>query len=170
MEKRFVLKGICSHCYPNHNQELRNHSETMGFYSRLIAERKREQERSENYIKMREEFEKDRITTVVTVDFYSNLFFCKKHLQEMISLIKNYEENSKLEVITEGTAGPYITVKLSQLDDVRKILDQNNIKYSVEEDAISYDGGPYTLNVNLDYNVDVQLVQNILNATTVNRE
>lgn len=44
-----------------------------------------------------------------------------------------------LRVSTDGTAGPYIMVPVSQLADLRGLLDKHRIPDAVEEDAISLD-------------------------------
>ena len=67
-----------------------------------------------------------------------------------------------LYVSTDGTAGPYIMVPVSQLADVRQLLDENEIRYSVEEEVISLDGGPEIAVVDLDRRADVDAVQVIL--------
>lgn len=64
-----------------------------------------------------------------------------------------------LYVSTDGTAGPYIMVPLSQLADVRRILDKDGIRYWVEENAISLDGAPETTVVNLGRGADVKAIQ-----------
>jgi hypothetical protein len=66
-------------------------------------------------------------------------------------------------VSTDGTAGPYIMVPLSQLTDVRDLLDQHDIRYTVEENAISFNGQPYIAVVNLSRGVHADEVQAILN-------
>jgi hypothetical protein len=69
-----------------------------------------------------------------------------------------------LYVSTDGTAGPYIMVPVSQLVDVRQLLDTHKIRYSVEEDAISLDGEPEIAVVNLGRGGDVPTVQAILDG------
>ncbi len=69
-----------------------------------------------------------------------------------------------LSVSTDGTAGPYIMVPLSQLDRVKRLLESRGIKYSVEENAISLDGGPYVTVLNLGREADAAAVQNILDS------
>jgi hypothetical protein len=69
-----------------------------------------------------------------------------------------------LYVSTDGTAGPYIMVPVSQLVDVRQLLDIHKIRYSVEEDAISLDGEPEIAVVNLGRGGDVSTVQAILDS------
>jgi hypothetical protein len=69
-----------------------------------------------------------------------------------------------LHVSTDGTAGPYIMVPVSQLADLRGLLDVHRIRYSVEEDAISLDGAPEIAVVDLGHGVDAQAVQAILDS------
>lgn len=65
-------------------------------------------------------------------------------------------------VSTDGNAGPYIMVPVQQLDDLRTLLDDNNILYSVDQDAISLDGKPEIAVVDLGHGSDAASVQNIL--------
>lgn len=69
-----------------------------------------------------------------------------------------------LQVLTDGTAGPYLTVPLSQLDEIKILLDSRRIRYWVEENAISLDGSPYVAVVNLGRTGDAAAVQSILDA------
>ncbi len=69
-----------------------------------------------------------------------------------------------LSVSTDGTAGPYIMVPVSQLADLREHLDNHRIHYSVEEEAISLDGAPETAVVDLGHGADVSAVQAILDG------
>ena len=67
-----------------------------------------------------------------------------------------------LYVSTDGTAGPYIMVPVSQLAELRELLDKHRIRYSVEEDAISLDGAPEVAVVDLGHGADIGPVQAIL--------
>jgi hypothetical protein len=67
-----------------------------------------------------------------------------------------------LQVSTDGTAGPYIELAVSQLDEVKRLLDSRQIQYWVGENAISLDGGPEFAVINLGRNADSQVVQTIL--------
>jgi hypothetical protein len=69
-----------------------------------------------------------------------------------------------LYVSTDGTAGPYIIVPVSQLPEIRRLLETHKIRYSVEEDAISLDGAPETIVINLARGADVTAVQAILDS------
>ena len=67
-----------------------------------------------------------------------------------------------LYVSTDGTAGPYIMVPVTQLPDLRDLLDKHRFRYSVEEDAISLDGAPEIAVVDLGHGTDGAAVQAIL--------
>ncbi len=67
-----------------------------------------------------------------------------------------------LRVSTEGTAGPFIRLEVSRVDDVRRLLESRGITYWVSENSISWNGGPFTTIVNLGHNGDAALVQTIL--------
>lgn len=69
-----------------------------------------------------------------------------------------------LHVSTDGTAGPYIMVPVSQLTELREILDGQRICYAVEEDAISLDGAPEVAVVDLGHGADVRAVQAALDS------
>ena len=69
-----------------------------------------------------------------------------------------------LRVSTDGTAGPYIMVPLSQLEDVKQLLDQRGIRHWAEENAISWEGAPYVAVINLGREGDADAVQAILDS------
>jgi hypothetical protein len=71
-----------------------------------------------------------------------------------------------MRVSTDGTAGPYIMVPVSQLDDLRRLLDGRGVRYWVEEHAISLNGGPETTVVNLGREGDARAVQAILDSVS----
>jgi len=70
----------------------------------------------------------------------------------------------RLRVSTDGTAGPYITVPVSQLDEIKRILDDRRIRYWVEENSISWEGSPYVTVINLGREGDADSVQVILDS------
>jgi hypothetical protein len=70
----------------------------------------------------------------------------------------------RLYVSTDGTAGPYIMVPVSQLDEVRRLLDSRHIGYWVEEDVISFNGAPEVGVINLGRGTDAAAVQAILDS------
>jgi len=79
-------------------------------------------------------------------------------------LMTDTTTQAPLRVLTEGTAGPYIIVPLDQLNEVTRLLDSRGIHYSVEENAISLDGAPYTIVINLGRAGNAAAVQSILDS------
>lgn len=71
----------------------------------------------------------------------------------------------RLRVSTDGTAGPYIMVPISQLDEVRELLDRQEISFWVNSHAISLDGEPLVTVINLGLYGDASRVQAILDQT-----
>jgi hypothetical protein len=69
-----------------------------------------------------------------------------------------------LQVSTDGTAGPYIIVPVSQLDEVKRLLDAKRIRYWVDENAISLNGTPEITVINLGRESDASAVQTILDG------
>ena len=67
-----------------------------------------------------------------------------------------------LHVSTDGTAGPYIMVPVSQLEDTQRLLDNRSIKFWVDEDVISLNGAPEVAVINLGRAADAQAIQAIL--------
>ena len=61
-------------------------------------------------------------------------------------------------------SGPYILVPVSQLDEVRELLDNRCIGYWVGENAISLDGTPEVAVINLGREGDATAVQAILDS------
>jgi hypothetical protein len=70
----------------------------------------------------------------------------------------------RLHVSSGGTAGPYIIVPLTQLDPVRRLLDSHEVRYSVDENAISIDGKPEIVVIDLGFGSDAVRIQAILDA------
>jgi hypothetical protein len=69
-----------------------------------------------------------------------------------------------LRVSTQGTTGPYIMVPVTQLDEVRRLLDGRRIRYWVEENAISLNGSPEIVVINLGRGGDAAAVQAVLDS------
>jgi hypothetical protein len=69
-----------------------------------------------------------------------------------------------LHVSTDGGAGPYIMVPVSQLDKVTALLDANRVSYWVDEEAISLDGKPEVTVINLGHRGDPVTVQRLLDS------
>ena len=70
----------------------------------------------------------------------------------------------RLRVSTEGTAGPYIFIPVSQLEEVKTLLSRNRIRHWVGENAISLDGKPEIAVINLGRDADASVVQNLLDG------
>ncbi len=71
-----------------------------------------------------------------------------------------------LRVSTIGTAGPFIKLPLSQLDEVKRLLDDRGIRNWASENAISWDGGPYMIVINLGREGDAAAVQALLDSVS----
>jgi hypothetical protein len=69
-----------------------------------------------------------------------------------------------LRVSTDGTAGPYIMVPVSQLDEIRRLLDSAHVGYWVEDDVISFNEVPEVAVVNLGRDANAAAVQEILDS------
>jgi hypothetical protein len=69
-----------------------------------------------------------------------------------------------MRVSTDGTAGPYIMVPFSQLDEVRQLLDSHHVAYAVEEDVISLNRAPEVAVIDLGRDGDAAAVQAILDS------
>jgi hypothetical protein len=72
------------------------------------------------------------------------------------------ETRQKLKVHTEGDAGPYIIVPVSQLEVVKDLLKRHQVAFSTDDYLISVDGKPEVTLVNLGTGTDAQRVQRIL--------
>jgi hypothetical protein len=70
--------------------------------------------------------------------------------------------NQPLRVSNAGNPWPYIRLAEAQLADLCKVLDKNKIRYSVDENVISFDGGPEVANVSLGRSPDAHAIQEIL--------
>jgi hypothetical protein len=69
-----------------------------------------------------------------------------------------------LDVSTDGAAGPYIMVPVAQLERVRTLLDANSVSYWVDEEAISLDGKPEVVVINLGPRSDPKRIQRLLDS------
>ena len=70
-----------------------------------------------------------------------------------------------LSVSTDAEGGPsYIVVPVTQLSEVRTLLDTNRVSYWVDEEALSLDGKPEIAFINLDYPGDPAMVQRLLDS------
>jgi len=69
-----------------------------------------------------------------------------------------------LYVSSDGDAGSYIMVPVEQIEDVRRLLDADDVSYWVDEDAISLNGKPEVTIVNLGSAAAPKRVQDILDS------
>jgi hypothetical protein len=67
-----------------------------------------------------------------------------------------------LRVSYEGSGVPYLVLPESRLAEVRRFLDGRGIRYWVEEEVISMDGGPEEAWINFDRGADAPAIQAIL--------
>jgi hypothetical protein len=70
----------------------------------------------------------------------------------------------RVRVSIDGTSGPYVMVPVDQLDLVRTVLTKNNVPHWVDHNAISVDGRPAVVVVNLGKRSDPHSVQALLDA------
>ncbi len=68
----------------------------------------------------------------------------------------------RLTVTPVQNSRPYIRVPMDQLEAVRQLLDTNQIRYWVDEIAVSLDDEPEVIVVNLGWECDAKVVQQIL--------
>lgn len=67
-------------------------------------------------------------------------------------------------VSTDGDGGPYIMAPVEQLGEVTAVLDANQVRYWVDEEAISVDGKPEITVINLGSRTDPKKVQRLLDS------
>jgi hypothetical protein len=70
----------------------------------------------------------------------------------------------RVRVSSDATTGPYIISPVDQLLEIREVLDRNDIRYWVDEDAISLNDQPAVSVINLGRGVDADYVQKLLDA------
>ncbi len=69
-----------------------------------------------------------------------------------------------LYVSTDGDAGAYIMVPVAQLDGLTTVLNSSQVRYWVDEEAISLDGKPEVAVINLTEGSDPATVQSLLDS------
>jgi hypothetical protein len=69
-----------------------------------------------------------------------------------------------LRVSNEYPPAPYIWLPFIQLDELRRLLDSRSIGFWVDENAISINGGPEMIKINLYRGTDVSAVQGLLDS------
>jgi len=68
----------------------------------------------------------------------------------------------RLRVSTDGVAGPYLMVPVTQLARVRELFDLHGIRYWPDVDAISLDGRPAIAVINFGRAGDGARIQHLL--------
>jgi hypothetical protein len=71
-----------------------------------------------------------------------------------------------IRVTINRMAAPHISLPLSQLDEIRALLDRHGVDYWPDSIAVSIDGKPLVVVVNLGRKVDVDFVQSILDEVS----
>jgi len=69
-----------------------------------------------------------------------------------------------LRVLQFGNARPYIVLPVLQLDKVTDLLDANKVSYWVDEEALSIDGKPEVIVINLGHGSDPAAIQRLLDS------
>ena len=67
-----------------------------------------------------------------------------------------------LRVLTAGRTSSYFVLPFTQLDEVRRLLETNGIRYWVSDSIISFNGAPEVAYVYLGRREDVPIVQKLL--------
>ena len=62
------------------------------------------------------------------------------------------------------TGVPFIDVLVSQLDELKRQLDQHGIQYRVNPLFLSFNGGPETTLVHLTRSADIDVIRKILDS------
>jgi hypothetical protein len=70
--------------------------------------------------------------------------------------------NKPLRVLTHELTPPDIRVALDQLPAVQAVLDTHKVRYWVDHQAVSVDGSPFVIVINLRHGTDPKAVQEIL--------
>ena len=71
----------------------------------------------------------------------------------------------RLRVSTDGIAGPYLMIPVTQLARVREVLDLHRVHYWPDSDAISLDGKPAIAVINFGRAGDAARIQHLLDET-----
>jgi hypothetical protein len=69
-----------------------------------------------------------------------------------------------IRVSNDVSTGPYIMLPKDQLDEVRRLLETNQIPFWVDHQAVSIDGKPAVVVINIGRRTNPQQVQAILDA------
>jgi hypothetical protein len=76
----------------------------------------------------------------------------------------NQATGAKIRVAPDATVGPYIHLPFDQLDELKRVLDSHKIAYTVRENIISLEGGPFMSVVYLRRGTDAEALQAILDG------
>jgi hypothetical protein len=72
------------------------------------------------------------------------------------------ETQERLQINTDGDAGPYLMVPLEQIPTIRALLQRHGIIHTVDDDAIQLDGRPVIAVVNFGRGSDAARLQRLL--------
>jgi hypothetical protein len=72
--------------------------------------------------------------------------------------------NKPLQVSDGGEGVSYIRLAMSQVDEVRRLLDQHGVQYWLSEQIISFDGGPAKTNIHISRRTGPAATQAILDS------
>ena len=70
----------------------------------------------------------------------------------------------RMRVSAGGKSRPYIMLPLDQLDAVKRILDKNQVSFWVDGTAISINGKPEVVVINLGRGADAEQIQKMLDT------
>jgi hypothetical protein len=73
--------------------------------------------------------------------------------------------NKPLRVST-GKVAPYLMLPECQREDVERLLEQNGIRYWLEDEVVSFEGSPAEAMISFGYDVDAGVVQAILDSAS----
>lgn len=76
----------------------------------------------------------------------------------------NVMTKKPLRVWGEESEWPWIGLPVSQLDEVRRLLDEHDVQYTVDEYYLSVNEGPFTTFINLRRGTNGKAVQAILDS------
>ncbi len=69
-----------------------------------------------------------------------------------------------LRILTHAASGPYIRVSFDQFDELRGLLDRHGVRYRVDSNWLSFNGGPEMGAVQLARDTDAEAIQAILDG------
>jgi hypothetical protein len=85
-----------------------------------------------------------------------------RYIEEQVMI--DTATNPPLRVSTEGAAGPFILLPVSQVEEVTQLLKNHGIRHWVQESNISLNGGPFTTIIELGHGGDPKKVQALLDG------